>query len=208
MAISRMLTRPLLASTFAVGGLRALRDPHAAAPQARAVTDRVVPALQNLSPVELPKDPAFWVRLNGATQIAAAGALALGISPRLAAGVLATSLVPTTLAGHRFWEATDPTERAQQRAHFFKNVSMLGGLLTAAGDTEGRPGLAWRTRHAASEARGSTGRLTRQARREARRTLREARREAHHVSQHARREAHHLAGVATSRGRIAKAELT
>lgn len=208
MAVSRMLTRPLLASSFAVGGVRALRDPHAAAPQARAVTDRVVPALQSVAPVELPKDPAFWVRLNGATQLAAAGALALGIVPRLAAGVLATSLVPTAFAGHRFWEATDPTERAQQRTRFLQDVSMLGGLLTAAGDTEGRPGLAWRARHAASEARGSTVRATGQARREARRTLREARREAHHASRRARREAHHLAGTATSRGRIAKAELT
>jgi putative oxidoreductase len=208
MAISRMLSRPMLASTFAVSGAKSLRDPHTAVPQARVVTDRVVPALQTVSPVELPKDPAFWVRLNGATQVAAAGALAFGIFPRLAAGVLATSLVPTTLAAHRFWEAADPTERAQQRAHFFKNVSLLGGLLTAAGDTEGRPGLAWRTRHAASDARGTAGRVTRQARREARRTVRDAGREARHASHNARREAHHLAGAARTRGRLAKAEVS
>lgn len=186
MAISRMLTRPLLASMFAVGGVNALRDPDATAPRARAVTDRVVPALQSVAPVELPKDPAFWVRINGATQIAAAGALALGIAPRLAAGVLATSLVPTTLAGHRYWEETDPAARAQQRIHFFKNVSMLGGLLTAAGDTEGRPGVAWRMRRAA-----------RDARREATRAATDARREAQHLAASARREA-----------RLAKAELT
>ena len=30
--------------------------------------------------------------------------------------------------------------RAQQRIHFFKNVSMLGGLMIAAADTEAKPG--------------------------------------------------------------------
>ena len=38
----------------------------------------------------------------------------------------------------------DPAQRTQQRLHFFKNVSMLGGLIIAAGDTEGKPGVAWR----------------------------------------------------------------
>jgi len=37
--------------------------------------------------------------------------------------------VPTTLAGHRFWEATDEKERAMQRIQFMKNMAMLGGLL-------------------------------------------------------------------------------
>ena len=61
--------------------------------------------------------------------------------------------MPTTAAGHRFWEEQDPAERAQQRIHFFKNVSMLGGLIIAAGDTEGQPGVAWRARRAAKDAR-------------------------------------------------------
>ena len=67
--------------------------------------------------------------------------------------MLAATLVPTTAAGHRFWEEQDPAERAQQRIHFFKNVSMLGGLIIAAGDTEGQPGVVWRTRRVAKDAR-------------------------------------------------------
>ena len=81
--------------------------------------------------------------------------------------MLAASLVPTTAAGHRFWEESDPTARAQQRIHFFKNVSMLGGLLISSGDTEGQPGVVWRTRRAAKDARREAKHLARSARREA-----------------------------------------
>ena len=45
--------------------------------------------------------------------------------------MLAASLVPTTLAGHRFWEETDPQAKAMQRLQFAKNTSVLGGLLLA-----------------------------------------------------------------------------
>lgn len=68
--------------------------------------------------------------------------------------MLAGTLVPTTLAGHRYWEIEDKQERAQQRIHFLKNLTMLGGLLIAAADTGGNPSLAWRSRHAARAAAG------------------------------------------------------
>jgi uncharacterized membrane protein YphA (DoxX/SURF4 family) len=61
-------------------------------------------------------------------------------------------LVPTTLAGHRFWEESDEKARSMQRIQFFKNLSMLGGLLLAAVDTDGRPSVSWRARRAASHA--------------------------------------------------------
>jgi putative oxidoreductase len=74
--------------------------------------------------------------------------------------------VPTTLAGHSFWEYTDKEERRQQQLQFFKNLSMLGGLIIAAGDTEGKPGVAWRARRAARDARREAGHLAGTARRE------------------------------------------
>jgi len=82
--------------------------------------------------------------------------------------VLAATLVPTTAAGHRFWEEEDPAQRSNQRIHFFKNVSMLGGLIIAGVDTEGRPGVAWRARRAAQDARREARHLAATARREAR----------------------------------------
>src|SRR4051794_31935171 len=139
MAISRLFARPMLASMFLVGGVNAVRNADKLAPRAQAVTDRLVPVLQKAFPM-LPSDPVTLARLNGGVQIVAGTALAVGRAPRLSAATLALSLIPTTAAGHRFWEEQDPAVRAQQRTHFFKNVSMLGGLIIAAGDTEGRPG--------------------------------------------------------------------
>lgn len=158
----------MMASMFVVGGVNALKDTDAMAMKAKKVTDRVVPLVQRALPsVRVPADPATLVRINAAVQIGAAAALATGRSPRLASAVLAASLVPTTAAGHPFWEIGDPEIRKAQKVQFFKNVSMFGGLLIAAVDTEGKPGLAWRTRHAVKTARKESRRLARTARREA-----------------------------------------
>jgi putative oxidoreductase len=166
MAVSRVFARPMLASMFLVGGFNAVKNPDKVAPRAQPVTDRLVPLLQKAVPM-LPSDPATLARLNGGLQLVAGAALATGRAPRLSAAALALSLVPTTAAGHRFWEEQDPTTRANQRVHFFKNVSMLGGLIIASGDTEGHPGVLWRTRHAAKDARREARHLARSARREA-----------------------------------------
>ena len=117
----------------------------------------------------LPKatDPKTLVRINAAAQIAAGLALATGRMPRLSALTLAATLVPTTAAGHRFWEESDPDAKANQRTHFFKNVSMLGGLMIAAVDTEGRPGLAWRAKRAARDVRREAKHVRKSATREA-----------------------------------------
>ena len=112
----------------------------------------------------LPDETEQTVRLNGAVQCVAGAMLAMGWWPRLSAAVLAGTLVPTTLAGHRFWEIEDKQERAQQRIHFLKNVTMLGGLLIAAADTAGDPSLAWRGRHAARDAHRDLALATRTAR--------------------------------------------
>jgi putative oxidoreductase len=166
MAISRLLARPMLASMFVVGGLDSFRNAQKKAEAARPVTEKLAPLLQRAVP-QLPSDPATLVRLNGAAQVLGALGLATGKAPRISATLLAATLVPTTAAGHRFWEQQDPAARAQQRVHFFKNVSMLGGLMIAAGDTEGQPGVVWRTRRAAKDARREAKHLARSARREA-----------------------------------------
>ncbi|MBK6501203.1 MAG: hypothetical protein IPG03_02165 [Candidatus Microthrix sp.] len=49
------------------------------------------------------------------------------------------------------------------RIQFEKNASILGGLLLATVDTEGRPGLGWRARRAAKD----TERMVNTAQREA-----------------------------------------
>lgn len=166
MTLIRLAARPLLASIFFVGGLDSVRNAAGKAAAAQPVTDRVVPLLQKAVP-QLPDDPATLVRLNGAVQVAAALALATGKMPRISGAVLAGTLVPTTFAGHRFWEEKDPQKKAMQRIQFFKNASMLGGLLLAAVDTEGKPGVAWRARRATADVGRQTRHLAKGARREA-----------------------------------------
>ena len=168
MALTRVLARPMLASFFVVGAVDALRNTPALAAKARPVADKVVPKLKQAAPsLPIPEDTATLVRLNAGVQLVAAGALATGRAPRLSAAVLAASLVPTTAARHRFWEVDDKQARTQQQLHFVKNVSLAGGLLIAAGDTEGRPGVAWRAQRAARDARREAKHLAAAARREA-----------------------------------------
>ncbi len=97
-------------------------------------------------------DQRQLVQVNAAVQLVGGLMLATGRFPRLSAFALAATLVPTTWAGHRFWEESDPTQKANQQIHFFKNVSMLGGLLLASVDTEGKPSLAWQAKRAARHA--------------------------------------------------------
>ncbi len=164
----RALARPMLASMFVLGGIEQLRDPSGHAGAAKDVTDPLADAATDALPREKATfvegvDTEDLVRVNGAVQVAGGLALATGKVPRLAAALLAGSLVPTTLAGHRFWEEDDPEAKQGQMVHFFKNVSLLGGLLIAAFDREGEPSAAWKAHHATEHAaiRG------RQARREA-----------------------------------------
>ena len=91
-----------------------------------------------------------------------------------ASAALAATLVPTTIAAHSYWQEQDPEVRARQRTQFLKNLGLLGGLLLAAVDTEGKPGLAYRA-HLVNES--------------AHRTARQTRRVARHLAHSAAREA-------------------
>ena len=146
MALSRRLARPLLASIFVVGGWDAFWNPAGKAKKAEAVTEPLAErsGLNSL-------DTETFVRVNAAVQICAGIFLAAGKFRRLAALALIGSIVPTTYAGHRFWEESDPTNRDQQKIHFLKNVGLLGGLILAAFDTEGEPSLAWRAKRQARQ---------------------------------------------------------
>ena len=121
MAMVKSLGRMLLAGVFISGGAntftnpdqRAVKVAKAGIPQAREATI-----------------------LNGATMVVAGTALALGIAPRLAAAVLAASLIPTTFVGHPFWQEESPANRAGQQIHFLKNLAILGGLLFVIADKD------------------------------------------------------------------------
>lgn len=128
----RRLAGSLLASIFVVGGADVLRNPEPRIRKARAL----------LVPLGVPEEyvPALTIG-DAAVKVGAGLALVTAKMPRVAALTLAASMVPTTLAGHRFWEHDDPKERANQRTHFLKNLGLIGGMLVVALDTGGRESL-------------------------------------------------------------------
>lgn len=168
MTLIRLVARPMLASMFVLGGVSALRNPQQHVRMAAPVTGKLSDAAASTEQVPVNPDEKQLVLINGAAQVVGGLALATGRFPRLAALVLAGSLAPTTYAGHRFWEEKDKTQRANQQIHFFKNVSMFGGLLIAAVDTEGKPGVAWRASNAVGTVKRETKHLRREAKAQAR----------------------------------------
>jgi uncharacterized membrane protein YphA (DoxX/SURF4 family) len=124
----------------------------------------VATKIAELLPIPLPDDPVQLVQIDAGVKIVGGLLLATGRLPRLGATALAASLVPTTLAAHRFWEYDDPQQRAMQRIHFTKNVGLLGGLIIAALDTGGRPSVGYLTRKAAKRSKRRAGKAATRAR--------------------------------------------
>ena len=110
----RVVSRALLGTTFVVLGYQAAREPGG---RVKAAEKIGVPM------------PELAVRANGAAMAIAGGALALGIKPRLSAIALLVLLVPTTLAGHPYWEHEEPQARHGQQVQLLKNAGLAGGLL-------------------------------------------------------------------------------
>lgn len=114
MSLIKTLGHTLLAGMFIYGGYGAFSEP---GKRVTMVDNAGIPA------------PRQAVILNGGIMVVAGTALAVGFLPKLAALALISSLVPTTLVGHAFWQEENPQSRAMQQGQFTKNLSMLGGLV-------------------------------------------------------------------------------
>ena len=108
------LGRLMLSGIFVVAGWEAFKEPGSRPGKAAKL------GISN---------PELAVRANGLGMIAAGVAFALGVKRRLSALALIGLLVPTTLAGHAFWEEEDPKARSSQRVQFLKNLGLIGGLV-------------------------------------------------------------------------------
>jgi putative oxidoreductase len=179
MSIVRRLARPLLAAPFVLEGVEHVRHPGPRVESARPLVSRLA------EPLRLPDDPEMLVRANGAAMAVAGSLLATGRLPRLAAAVLAATVVPATYVENAFWAEKDPERKAAQRTRFLTSLGLLGGALLASVDTDGRPGLAWRSERAAKDAKRAAG----LAKRDAKRAGRLAKHETRTLTKGARREA-------------------
>lgn len=153
MSFVRFLARPMLASSFVLAGMDKLKNADDTATQLSPLLRRAAESLP------FQTNEKVLARVIGGTQIGAGVLFALGKSARLAAGVLA---VISTLNGYVEWRSADITSKAgrdARRKQLLKNISLTGGVLLAAVDTNGRPSLAWRAEHLAADARKSAGHL-------------------------------------------------
>jgi putative oxidoreductase len=117
------LTRSLLSGIFVVAGADAAKEPG----------PRTAVAQQFMKKLGIDLDDAeaaTLVQVNGAVMTVAGTALSLGILPRVAALALIGSLLPTTLAGHSFWEHDEEPQRKMNQIQFLKNLGLIGALVS------------------------------------------------------------------------------
>lgn len=72
------------------------------------------------------------VPLSGLLAIAGGLSVATGYRVPWGAFALIAFLVPVTVMMHAFWRLDDPAQLAIQRAHFVKNVALIGACLMLA----------------------------------------------------------------------------
>lgn len=110
----KTLGRICLSGIFIIAGAEAFKAP---GPRTGIVEGAGIP------------EPETAVKINGATMVIGGILLALGIAPKVAAGALISTMIPTTLVGHAFWQEEDPKAQSMQRVQFLKNLGLIGGLL-------------------------------------------------------------------------------
>lgn len=118
--------RLAVAPILIVGAKSALDNAEALAPMIKKQMEQV-----GLS--DLPVEASSLVKFNAYAQMAGAAALSLGMFKRTAAAGLATSLALTTVAGHQFWSEETEEAANAQKLHFFKNLAMIGYMVSIAG---------------------------------------------------------------------------
>lgn len=115
---------------------------------------------------KIPNDPKLVVRVQGVLMALGGAALVTGKCPRGAAAVLTPLAAANAYMHEAFWAEKDAAVRAQKQSSFFRTLAITGGVLLAAADTEGKPGLSWRAAQSVTASRRELGRAAKAARRE------------------------------------------
>jgi len=144
----------MLSAVFISRGVEALRSPKPAADATRHTLEELS-KLPDPVGTNVPSNAETVARVNAAVQIGGGLLLATGKLPRVASAALALSVVPGSLGGHAYWNESEPQRKADERRAFVTDISLIGGLIIAAVDTEGKPSLGWRGRRAARKVSGA-----------------------------------------------------
>ena len=81
----------------------------------------------------------LMVRITGLMILVGGILVLLGWHRFIGAGLIAIFLFPTAFLMHNFWTIADPTARANDQAHFMKDLSLAGAALYIAATS----GSAW-----------------------------------------------------------------
>ncbi len=73
--------------------------------------------------------PELLVPLSGLMAVAGGLSVLLGIWADLGALLILAFLLPVAFFMHAFWKETDAQTKANQMAHFMKNIAMAGGAI-------------------------------------------------------------------------------
>lgn len=112
-----LVGRILFALVFVMSGLNHLLQLNNMAAYAQA---KGVPA------------PKAAAAISGIVIIVGGVLVALGWHRFIGAGLLVIFLVPTAFLMHQFWKEADPTMKANEMAHFLKDLALAGAALLLA----------------------------------------------------------------------------
>lgn len=164
MTIVRFVARPLLASSYIASGVDRLKNSDNTAEQLRPVLQRAgktIPSARSFTANE-----QLVAKVVGGTQIGAGLLLGIGKLSRVAALLLVVSSALNTVVEYRSADSSTKEAKTHRRNELLKNVSLIGAVMLATVDTNGRPGLAWRAEHLAGDARKSAKSLSKDARKQ------------------------------------------
>ncbi len=113
--ILHLIARLLIAWFFIVSGYRHLTGSKPMAEYAKAVGH--IPA------------PQLAVIVSGVMLLLGGLGILLGFHWRIAAALIFVFLVVAAFTMHRFWAETDAMQKANQAAHFWKNITLAGAML-------------------------------------------------------------------------------
>ena len=71
--------------------------------------------------------PLLSVYISGLTFLLGGLSIMLGVWVSIGALLIIVSMLPVTFMMHNFWVHDDPETRQNERIHFFKNLSIIGG---------------------------------------------------------------------------------
>ena len=158
----RRIARAALGAYFVNEAVKCFRETDVQAQSAAPFVEFV----SRESGQKVPNDPKMIVQAQGALMGLGGVALITGKFPRGAALMLTPVTAANAYMHEAFWAEKDPTVRAAKQTSFFRTLAITGGVLLAAADTQGKPGLAWRASQSVAASRRELNRAAASARRE------------------------------------------